>query len=127
MTFMKSPAIAGTSGLLFGILIGLLAGIVMGNRTAIAMFEGPDYVDRLLERCFFETTVAVDAKQQGLPRLELSGASLENCRNFIDFASENLPLPDEQKAHLRRQKEMILKNFPELAAPATGQKPESKP
>jgi hypothetical protein len=124
---MKSPAATAILGLLVGILIGLLIGIVMGNRTAIAMFEGPDYVDRLLERCFFQTTVAVDAKQHGLPQLDLSSASLETCRNFIDFASENLPVSDEQKAHLARQKAMIVKNFPELGASATGQKPGSKP
>jgi len=109
------------------LLVGLLIGVFLGGRAMRDMWAGPDYVDRLLDRCFFETSVAVDAKKQGLARFGYGGSSLTSCLTLIDFANGSLNLSQEQQVRLRQQKKMILTNFPELAAPAAGQKPESKP
>lgn len=117
MAWNKTVVAAGVIGSLLGLFIGSLIGIAMGNRVAMQMWAGPDYVDRLLDRCWFEEMIAVDAKRQGLARFDSSSASLESCRNFIDFASENLAVSEQQKLRLRQHKATLLRNFPYLALP----------
>ena len=119
----KTVVAAGLIGSLLGLFIGTLIGIVMGNRVALQMWAGPDYADRLLDRCFFEASASIEAKKQGLARFWYGDNSLTSCLTLLDFANGNLYLSEDQQIRLRQQKKMILKNFPGLATPAAGQKP----
>jgi hypothetical protein len=113
----KTAVATGIIGLLLGLLIGMAVGAVRGYHYAVQVWAGPDYVNRLLDRCWFEEMIAIDAKRQGLTRFDSSSGSLRVCLMLIDSANENLPLSKEQQVWLRQHKKMLLKNFPELALP----------